>query len=80
VGIYGPTDPRVNRPWGVPHRTVAPPERAYTGIKRIDRRSGGFAGLGEEPVRRAIAELLRKEGADPDRGHRGDPRHASPRV
>ena len=58
VGIYGPTDPEVNSPWGVPHRRVFPPGRAYTGIKRIDRESGGFEGIGPRDVEGAIDALL----------------------
>jgi heptosyltransferase-1 len=58
VAIYGPTDPRVNRPWGVPSRVVHPPERRYSGIKRIDRVSGGFEGLDPARVEVAVQELL----------------------
>lgn len=58
VGLYGPTDPQVNQPWGVPFRAVHPPGRRYTGIKRIDRRSGGFAGITANQVEAAIDELL----------------------
>jgi ADP-heptose:LPS heptosyltransferase len=57
VAIYGPTDPLVNAPWGVPHRVVAPPGRAYTGIKKLDRRHG-FEGITAEDVRRAVVEVL----------------------
>jgi ADP-heptose:LPS heptosyltransferase len=65
VGIYGPTDPVVNQPWGVPFRTVFPPRRAYTGIKRLDRGSGGFAGLNPDHVRAAVAELSELPRDDP---------------
>lgn len=58
VGLYGPTDPAVNAPWNVPHRVVSPPERRYTGIKRIDRSAGGFEGIRPEAIARAVAELL----------------------
>lgn len=58
VGIYGPTDPRVNRPWGVPYTVVHPPGRRYTGIKRIDRNSGGFDGLTATHVVEAIDAIL----------------------
>jgi heptosyltransferase-1 len=57
VAIYGPTDPEVNAPWGVPHRVVAPPGRAYTGIKKEDRRHG-FEGITPDAVRRAVVEVL----------------------
>jgi ADP-heptose:LPS heptosyltransferase len=58
VGIYGPTDPQVNRPWSGHSRVVAPPGRRYTGIKRLDRASGGFDGSTGDQVRQALAELL----------------------
>jgi ADP-heptose:LPS heptosyltransferase len=58
IGIYGPTDPEVNRPWGVRFRTIFPPGRRYTGIKRIDREAGGFKGIETEQVELAVAELL----------------------
>ncbi len=57
LGIYGPTDPLVNRPWGVPHRSVSPPGREYTGIKRIDRQRA-FEGLRSVDVTSAIDELI----------------------
>lgn len=57
LAFYGPTDPVVNRPWGTPFRAIYPPERLYTGIKKIDRKSG-FEGLGETQVERAVEELL----------------------
>jgi hypothetical protein len=41
----------------VPHEIVAPPDREYTGIKRIDRRSG-FEGLTEEALVAAIDRLV----------------------
>ena len=62
IGIYGPTDPQVNRPWGVPFRVVQPPGRQYTGIKRIDRVAGGFDGIAPDAVTSAVDELL---GAGP---------------
>lgn len=58
LGIYGPTDPRVNQPWGVPFRAVHPPNRAYTGIKKIDRAAGGFDGLTPARVVEAVDALL----------------------
>jgi ADP-heptose:LPS heptosyltransferase len=58
VGIYGPTDPQVNQPWGVPYVVVAPPGRRYTGIKRIDRAAGGFDGLRPAHVEAAVDRLL----------------------
>jgi len=57
VALYGPTDPEVNRPWGVPYRAVHPAGRLYTGIKRQDRRAG-FEGLSSETVEAAVDELL----------------------
>lgn len=58
VALYGPTDPVVNAPWGVPHQTVAPRGRVYHGIKRRDRRSGGFDGIAPADVERAVRTLL----------------------
>ncbi|HZN54907.1 MAG TPA: glycosyltransferase family 9 protein [Candidatus Polarisedimenticolaceae bacterium] len=58
VGLYGPTDPAVNAPWRVPSASVAPEGRAYTGIKARDRRSGGFEGIGEDEVARAVESVL----------------------
>jgi ADP-heptose:LPS heptosyltransferase len=57
VALYGPTDPEVNRPWGVPFRAIFPSGRLYTGIKRRDRRAG-FEGLSSEAVEAAVDELL----------------------
>jgi ADP-heptose:LPS heptosyltransferase len=57
LAFYGPTDPVVNRPWNVPFRAVYPPERLYTGIKKLDRQ-GGFDGLSADRVRHAVDELL----------------------
>ena len=57
VALYGPTDPVVNAPWGVPSRVVHPPGRSYTGIKRIDRREG-FGGLRADTVEQATEALL----------------------
>jgi ADP-heptose:LPS heptosyltransferase len=58
LALYGATDPMVNGPWGVPSRSVFPETRVYTGIKRIDRKGGAFAGISEEQVGRAVDELL----------------------
>jgi ADP-heptose:LPS heptosyltransferase len=63
VALYGPTDPKVNEPWGVPFVAVFPPERAYTGIKKIDRSSGGFSGVEPGAVEEAIRSLLRTTAA-----------------
>jgi ADP-heptose:LPS heptosyltransferase len=61
VGVYGPTDPVVNSPWGVDFRVVAPRGREYTAIKRIDRRAG-FDGLVPEDVASAVRSLLSEVG------------------
>jgi ADP-heptose:LPS heptosyltransferase len=58
IGIYGPTDPQVNQPWGVPYTALAAPGRKYTGIKRLDRKSGGFEGLTPTQMDAAVDELL----------------------
>ena len=58
VALYGPTDPVVNGPWGVPSASVVPPGRTYTGIPRIDRTNDGFAGITPEAVEGAVREVL----------------------
>ena len=58
VGIYGPTDPAVNSPWGVPHRIVFPARAAYTGVKKKDRRVGRFEEISPEQVAEAVRELI----------------------
>ncbi len=58
LGLYGPTDPAVNAPWNVPHETVFPRDRTYTGIKRVDRGAGGFRGLTEAMVVEGLQRLL----------------------
>ncbi len=66
LGLYGPTDPEVNAPWGVPKVVLCPPGRFYTGIKSRDRASGSFAGLEPEAVRAGVDEMLalvRRDGA-----------------
>jgi hypothetical protein len=62
VGIYGPTDPEVNSPWGVPFETVFPRGRRYTGIKRLDREAGGFDGIRPGAVEEAISRILAEGG------------------
>lgn len=64
LGIYGPTDPSVNRPWRVPYLALQPPGRSYTGIKRIDRGSGGFTGLDGSKIEAAVEELLARTGRE----------------
>jgi heptosyltransferase I len=58
VALYGPTDPAVNAPWGVPHEALFPAGRAYTGIKSKDRAAGRFEGLEPAAVEDAIRRLL----------------------
>jgi len=66
VGIYGPTDPLVNTPWNVPFETVSPPGRRYTGIKAKDRAGGGFEGIADGMVARAVEVVLsRARSASP---------------
>lgn len=60
VGLYGPTDPRVNSPWGVPFEALSPPGRVYTGIKAEDRAAGGFDGLAPASVAAAAAALAER--------------------
>jgi ADP-heptose:LPS heptosyltransferase len=63
AGIYGPTDPRVNQPWGVPYRVLYPENRLYTGVKRLDREAGAFEGLEPQRVEAAVGELLEETKA-----------------
>lgn len=58
VAVYGPTDPLVNAPWTGISRSVFPPGRAYTGIKRRDRAAGGFDGLRPGDLETAVDEVL----------------------
>jgi len=62
LGIYGPTDPRVNRPWGTEFVALHPAQREYTGIKRLDREAGGFDGLTDDLVVEAVDTLLERVG------------------
>jgi len=62
LGIYGPTDPEVNAPWGVPQEALYPPGRIYTGIKRRDRSAGGFAGLEPRMAQAAVDRVLALAG------------------
>jgi ADP-heptose:LPS heptosyltransferase len=57
VAIYGPTDPVVNGPWGVPHRAVCPPA-SYSGFKRRDRRTGRFEDVPQRAVEEAVGDLI----------------------
>lgn len=70
VALYGPTDPLVNSPWGVPARLVVPADRTYTGIRRRDRRSGGFEGIAPAQVASAVVELLSSEATTARRANR----------
>jgi ADP-heptose:LPS heptosyltransferase len=63
AGIYGPTDPKVNQPWGVPHRLLYPENRLYTGVTRLDREAGAFEGLERLRVEAAIRSLLEETKA-----------------
>ena len=65
VGVYGPTDPVVNAPWGVPHVVVSPPGRVYHGIPRLDRAGAGFDGIVPDDVTRAVVGLARERRARP---------------
>ncbi len=67
LAFYGPTDPVVNQPWGAPFRTVYPPQRLYTGVKKLDRRCG-FDGLTADLARRAVDELLAESQDGPHGG------------
>ncbi len=58
VGLYGPTDPIVNGPWGAPSRAVFPEGHRYTGVKRLDREGVGLEGVGPDQVTAAVETLL----------------------
>lgn len=58
IAIYGPTDPIVNGPWGVPHRSVFPAAAPYSGIKRRDRRAGRFEDVAPRAVEDAVNDLI----------------------
>jgi heptosyltransferase-1 len=61
VGIYGPTDPMRNGPWGVPFRVLRHPESR----RDHSRRSAPEAGLltiDPEEVLAAVGELLDPPG------------------
>jgi ADP-heptose:LPS heptosyltransferase len=67
VGLYGPTDPVVNGPWGVPNAALFPPGNTYSGIKREDRRLPGVDRIPVEAVEKALEELIepgRREGPE----------------
>jgi ADP-heptose:LPS heptosyltransferase len=58
VGLYGPTDPEVNGPWGVPHAVLTPPGNVYTGIKKKDRRLAGPDRISTDELERAVDRVL----------------------
>jgi len=58
VGLYGPTDPLVNTPWGVPFVALTRPGSGHTGIKATDRAREGFDGLTAGAVGEAIGTIL----------------------
>jgi ADP-heptose:LPS heptosyltransferase len=64
LALYGGTDPEVNGPWGVSSCSVFPPDRVYTGIKRVDREAGGFEGISVDQIRRAADDLLDRVRSD----------------
>ncbi len=64
VALYGPTDPVVNAPWGVPFEALHPPGREYTGIKGKDRSAGGFEGLDGAAVEAAVIRILARTEHD----------------
>ena len=57
VGIYAPTDPVVNSPWGVPYRVIHP-DVAYTGTKKIDRKIGRFDDIPTREAETTVDALL----------------------
>jgi ADP-heptose:LPS heptosyltransferase len=67
IGVYGPTDPLVNTPWGVPFRTIHP-DVAYTGVKKFDRKLGSFDDIPTSEMATTvdtfISELKATPGSD----------------
>lgn len=58
IGLYGPTDPIVNSPWGVPFVTVTRPGSSHTGVKTRDKAVEGFEGLPPAAVTEAVRAIL----------------------
>jgi len=67
LALYGPTDPVVNGPWGVPARVVVPDGRTYSGIRRIDRRVSGWEKIDAAAVEHALDDLLAEIGVSANR-------------
>jgi heptosyltransferase I len=62
VGIYGPTDPRRNGPWGVPSRVLRHPESRRDHARR-SAPEAGLLTIEPEEVLAAVDELLGPEGS-----------------
>jgi heptosyltransferase-1 len=61
VGIYGPTDPARNGPWGVPFRVLRHPESRRDHARR-NAPEAGLLTIEPEEVLAAVDELLGAEG------------------
>lgn len=62
VGIYGPTDPARNGPWGVPFRVLRHPESRRDHARRSTPEAGLLT-IEPEEVLAAVDELLGAEGS-----------------
>jgi heptosyltransferase I len=62
VGLYGPTDPARNGPWGDGPKRVLRHESSATSHKRVEEIDHGLARVGVEEVLAAGVGLLRSEG------------------
>jgi heptosyltransferase-1 len=62
VGLYGPTDPARNGPWGVPFRVLRHPESRRDHARR-SAPEAGLLTIEPEEVLAAVEELLGSQGA-----------------
>jgi heptosyltransferase I len=62
LGIYGPTDPARNGPWGVPFRVLRHPESRRDHARR-SAPEAGLLTIEPEEVLAAVDELLGAEGS-----------------
>jgi heptosyltransferase-1 len=65
VGIYGPTDPARNGPWGVPSRVLRHPESRRDHARRSTPEAGLLT-IEPEEVLSAVDELMGAESSAGD--------------